>query len=798
MFKKIFFLFAVFIATCQLLFSTENQGDSLKVYKLPSITVTTSRAEIGKTPVPFSELSKSELDSKYLIKDIPDMLSEMPSIMFYSENGNSIGYSDLSMRGFDQTRISVLINGIPQNDPEDHGVYWLDFPDLTANLNDIQIQRGAGLTHFGEAAIGGSINLSTSDFVNEKGIKIFSGIGYQEYGANNKDVLQSTMNKQSIELSSGMIGNYAIYARLSRINSSGYRDRSWVDMNSFFISGARFDKNVITQINIFGGPISDGLAYTGLPKSYIGNLNLRRENPGYWQYDSTGSIVDKNYYMERRKQETEWFSQPHFEILNDWYLNDNITIKSALFYYTGSGYYDYDASWADGLLTDLMSKDFTFDSTRHITNSLVRAWVMDHQGGWLPRIIWDQKWGELTAGAEIRFHRADHYGNLSYSEYLPQNFDTDYKIYSYTGIRNAFSFFARERINLNEQFALSGELQYVNQTYGISDEKAGNHYTQYNTTQFQIVGNGAELFNIQYNFLNPRVGLNYIYDESLNFFSLLAYTSREPRMRNLYPADDAYFGGTPQFEGSLPSGGPIRYDFSKPIVKPENMLDFELGMNYTKEKYFFSLNFYLMDYTNELVKSGMLDIFGNPIDGNAPRSNHYGVELQGSVILYKHSLNEIKISGNATFSRNRIIEYNYHLASGGSVSLANNPIAGFPDVMANLRLTYIYENFHISILGKYVGQFYTDNYGSLLTTNTLLINDLIAASNYYTDNKVDPYVVFNGDVSYTFNKFFVFPNLKIQMQINNIFNRLYAAGGAGKEFFPAAERNIFIGIQLGI
>jgi len=231
-------------------FANDDISDTLRSYSLPSVTVTSVRAD-QQTPVPYVELSKAEIEKTYTTQDIPSLLVGLPSIVFFSENGNSIGYSNLTMRGFDQRRISVMINGIPQNDPEDHNVYWIDFPDLASNLEEIQIQRGAGLINYGSAAIGGSINMTTTNYANRKGLFITSGIGFQQFDSD----IMLNVNKQSIEFSSGLQNNYAFYGRLSRIYSNGYRNRSFADLNSYFLSASRFDNNVISQINIFGGPL---------------------------------------------------------------------------------------------------------------------------------------------------------------------------------------------------------------------------------------------------------------------------------------------------------------------------------------------------------------------------------------------------------------------------------------------------------------------------------------------------------------------------------------------------------------
>ncbi|MFH1051360.1 MAG: TonB-dependent receptor [bacterium] len=791
----LYFILTFFILMTSSSFSaTEPEADSLTVYKTPSVTVTADKALEGKSPVPFINFSQAEIQKTYIIRDVPELLSELPSIISYSESGNGIGYSYLTMRGFSQHRISVFVNGIPQNDPEEHNVFWIDMPDIASNADNIQIQRGAGIVNYGAASIGGSINLTTSNFVNQPGVKVYSGIGWQEYGAG-EGTIQPTMSKYSLEVSSGIVGNYAVYGRLSRINTTGYRDNMWAELNSYFLSAVRFDDNFTTQINIYGGPISDGLGYTGLPKEYIKDLNLRRINPSYWEYSGPKEISFP--YVPRRKQEIEEFSQPHYEILNDWFINENLIFRSSLFYYTGDGFFDYDGSWADGFLKDWFANDFQFpDSTMTTKNSLLRGTVSNKHGGWIPRLQWNHGNGELSVGAEMRIHRSEHYGQIKYSEFFPPAYDPDYKFYYNEGRRNIFSIFASEYYKLNDKLTINAETQLVRQTYELGAIKQGNEYIAFLQSDGTNISSQQKLFTINYLFLNPRLGVNYLIQDNMNAYAMIAYTKREPRMKNLYSADEAYYGALPQFEYKT-IDDTAGYDFSKPLVKPESMLDIELGWNMKAEDFNIGINAYWMEYFDELVSTGIVDIWGRPVDGNVPRTRHAGVELQGAYILMKNSFGKLNLSANMTYSNNRIVEFDFITNALDTISLEGNPVGGFPDLMANIRLSYSNDDFYCSLLGKYIGGFRTDNYGDLISDQriqTHLANDW----DVYIDNKLDAYFVLNADFSYTFRDVLTLPSLKIQAKVNNLLNNLYAAYGIGKAFFPAAERNFIIGIEMGI
>jgi len=781
-----------------------SQKDTLRKYDIPSITVTTIRAEERKSPVSFSDITQKELQRRYTNVDLPNLLSDLPSIIFFSENGNSIGYSNLTMRGFNQRRISVLINGIPQNDPEDHNVYWINSPDLTTSLSRIQVQRGAGLASTGTAAIGGSISLTTNDFTNEKFIRYSTGIGIQEFGANDKTIFSGNSFRNSLEFSSGLVDNYAFYARISKIQSNGYRDQSWANLNSFFLSAVRFDDNISTQINVFGGPIEDGLAYTGLPKHYTQDNNLRRRNYSDWGYNSD-SLQSKNpalsYTIQRRSQEIENFHQPHFEILNDWKINESITLKSSLFYYTGTGFFDFDASWADRT-TLRLTPEFGFsDSIVNPSNSIVRAFVGNKQGGWLPRLVINHQNGELTIGTEVRFHRSEHWGKVRFAEQLPVGFDPDYKMYNYNGERDIYSAFVREQYSLTENILLHGELQVVHHSYRIANERAGGKYVSYTDINNNQVGGNGQLFDVRYTFLNPRIGLNVnINDEQSAFFSINS-TSREPRMRNLYAASDTYFGGNVPLFAIDTVGGDQRFNFSEPLIKPETLLDFELGYSFKNSNFQFSSTMFWMEFFNELVKSGRQDIFGAPIDGNANRTRHLGIELQGTIQVFNSvSAGSLTLGANATISRNRIIDYSFftNALNGDPIvlSLNGNIIAGFPEQMGSIFIRYTKDDFAISTRTKYVGSFNSDNFGSPTQLQEYL---KIAPVTDYIDNVVPSYSVTDLEFSYTFSSLFsVFKSGLVRFHCNNIFNSLYASGAEGRNFFPAAERNYYLGLQFDL
>lgn len=737
-----------------------NQTFYLERIILPSQTVLVE-ASIGRkgiTPLTFEKIKREQIQKDYVVQDIPQYLSQLPSTTFYSENGNGIGYNYLSIRGFDQRRISVSINGIPQNDPEDHNVYWLDFPDLLASTELIQVQRGAGSGVIGYPAVGGSVNIITSPFSDKSKLNLSSSYGtYQT-------------RKYNAAFSSGLIDNkYSFYAKLSQILSSGYRNLSWVKFNAYHISAVRYDDNLTSQINFFGGPISDGLAYTGIAKFAVKDKNLRRANYSYWEADESGY----SYTVNRRPEEIENFSQPHFELLNELKISDAVKFNSALFLVIGEGFFDYDGSWSIYYDDYFRLRANGFDTNYVPTNAIIRAQVENKQYGWIPRLSFSHPNGELILGGELRIHRSNHWGNINYAENLPPNISKDYYYYFYNGAKDIASFYTHESYRLNERINLLGELQIAYHKYRLYNER--------------YVGND---FSVNGLFINPRVGLNYKISNELSSFISLARVTREPRLKNYYDAAESSAGEVPQFE--LNADG--SYNYSKPLVKPETMNDIEVGFAFNNSFLSASANFYYMIFNDEIVKKGQVDRFGQPITGNVDQTIHSGIEFQAIAKLS----DAFDVFGNLTLSNNEIKKGKYFFKKGKYASdfieLNGNSISGFPDILANFGIQFKQSNLFLKLTGKYVGKMYSDNFDAKLKDYLSQFPGFVD----YTDNVNDAYFVIDFYGSYDFKLFNALDNSKVFLQINNLFDNLYSAYAIGKEFFPAAERNFIAGIQIGL
>lgn len=735
-----------------------------KIIPSQSVLIEGSLGKEGVTPTAFEKIKREEIEDEYAVQDIPEFLSRLPSTTFYSEGGNGIGYNYLSIRGFDQRRISVSINGIPQNDPEDHNVYWLDFPDLLASTEMIQVQRGAGSGVIGYPAIGGSVNIITSTFSNKPKLNLSASLG------------SYNTRKYYAAYSSGLINNkYSIYAKLSQILSSGYRNDSWAKFNSYHLSAVRYDENLTTQINFYGGPIADGLAYTGLPKFAIKDKELRRKNYSDWGTDIEADTF--TYVVPRRPVELENFSQPHYELLNEYQISEKLTFNSALFLVMGEGFFDYDASWSIYYDDYFRMAEGGYDNSFIPTNSLIRAQVENTQYGWIPRLGIKHTNGELIIGGEFRKHNSDHWGRIQYANNLPPNYELDRYYYFYNGSKDIINGYVHESYNLNENINLLGELQIAYHKYKLFNEK--------------FLNNEFEMSDL---FINPRLGINYKFMPSLNAFISFARVTREPRLKNYYDAAESSGGAVPQFEQNTNG----TFDYDSPFVLPETMNDIELGTTYNSDNFSLSLNLFYMIFDNEIVKNGQLDRFGQPITGNAKRTLHQGVELSGSAGLF----NSIQLFANVSYSRNKIEEGSTFIEFDDTDSttairelkLDGNRITGFPDLLANFGISFNQSGLFLQLSGKYVGEFFSDNYDENLNSYLNSYPGFLS----YSDNKNEAYFVMNFIGGYEFFFMDTLSPAKIFVHVNNIFDNLYSAYAIGKEYFPAAERNFLIGLHVGL
>lgn len=716
------------------------------------VVVTASRARHTVHPITFSNMTAQELEEQPSMKDLPAVLSLLPSITHYSENGNDIGYSTMRMRGFDQRRVAVAVNGIPQNDPEDFNVFWINFFDLQGATEDIQVQRGAGASFYGPTAIGGAVNIVARPYRPYPFAEAEVG-----YGAHNT-------RRFTIEGNSGLLGQrYVAFGRLSRLLSDGYRDWSWTRFYRFFTGVTRYGERSLLTLQAYGGPQRDGLAFSGIPKG----ANERTIE------DPFGNEIDRRYNFSAFTEDREFFHQPHVELLHEWDLSQAARFHQALFWVKGEGYFDFGATFrsADYLRLPESFRDLSSDERRlplfvvaPDASVLFRAYLDQWQAGWLPYVTLRHGRSETTVGGELRLHRSLRWGRIEEAAGIPGSLvgaDDDVRVYSFRGEKVIGSIYARSMSRVSAVLAVQADIQLTYRRYRVYDEAFFNHE-----------------FTKPYAFVNPRLGVTLFPDQPFSAYVSLALAHREPRLKSLYDGEEAGAGFQPRFERD--DAG--EFDYDRPEVTRERLVNGELGVLARGRAWSLAANLYWMEFDDEIVPSGGLDQFGVPRSGNAERTRHLGLEIEADL----RPARWLGLYGNATLSRNRFVDFaEFITRTDGQVLRIRrdgNTIAGFPERVAKAGVRFAVRDAMLRFEAKFAGQQFVDNSGGVALNDTPR-NELL----------VDPYLLVNATLQYEPD---VLPGLRLSFDAGNLLDSrilLYGnVGPAGPQFFPAARRHLFV------
>lgn len=740
------------------------------------VVVRTRRAEPQVSPVTISTLSAETVDRRLGVQDLPSLLSETPSTTFHSENGNGIGYSTMRIRGFDQRRLAVSINGVPQNDPEDFNVFWVNLYGMESSIEDIQVQRGAGSSLYGSVGIGGAVNVVTDPFEPEPYVRTRLGAGSFD------------TQRLSVTANSGLLNDrYVANARFSRVTSDGYRENAWTEFNRFFGGIARYGDRSTLKIQAFGGVQKDGLAFSGIPKSANDDEEARRQN------------------SSAASDDTERFQPPQVHLNHEWEVSPAWTLDQTAFWIKGEGYFDYGAAYrsADYLR---LPDDFALggnplsDSERQSPLSVVgdvspddvvlRGYLDQNQVGWIPTMVYEDGSTKTTVGLEARLHRSLRWGRIQ--EAGPQipdrvvGADADRRLWQYRGEKIITSAFGSHRFRPVDRLAVQGELQLTWRRYRFYDEKT-----------FDRENGRPHDFTVPYVFVNPRLGATLYPDQPLSGYVSVAFANREPRRTQLYDGGEAPAGATPQFE-RRPDGS---FNYDAPLIEPEHLVDAELGGTLERRRYRLSANLFWMDFWDEIVPSGAVDRFGKPRTGNADRTRHAGLELEGTV----RPLSGWSISGNLMLARTRFIDFTEYRTLDNTtrtpedttvaLSRDGNPIASSPEQLANLRSSYTWRGLTASVHVEAVGRQYVDNSAG----TTARVEDGEVVRDEEDALTIDPYALLGASVSYEAPSSSAFDGLQLQVSADNLLDaqvlRHGFQGTGGPRFYPAATRSVFVELR---
>jgi iron complex outermembrane recepter protein len=523
---KLFFSVVLCLSSA-VLFSQKQKNFNDTAFLQP-VEVTAVRAA-EKAPFAKNTLTKKEIEKNNLGQDLPFLLNQTPSVVVNSDAGAGVGYTGIRIRGTDASRINVTLNGIPYNDAESQGTYFVDLPDFSSSVNSIQIQRGVGTSSNGAGAFGASINLSTND------------INKQFYAESNNSIGSYNTFKNTLQFGSGILGNhFTIDGRLSRISSNGYIDRAKSNLKSFYFSTAYVsDKNSL-RLNIFSGKEKTYQAWNGVAEYLLDTL--RTYNPS--GTEKTGEPYDN---------ETDNYTQTHYQLFYNHKINNYWKGNIAVFLTKGKGYYEQYKAAKElagyGLPIYIKGTDTVTN-----TDLVRRLWLDNNFYGTIFSLQHHKNKTDFTFGGGWNGYDGKHFGEIVWAQMqraVPQN----YRWYNLTAHKKDFSVYSKWAQQWTKNFQSFVDVQYRNINYSINGFR----------------DNPTLVINNKYNFFNPKLGLTYN-KNSWQAYVSYALAQHEPNR------DDFEAGNNQQPKPELLN------DFEAGIENKENHYSFGANLYYMKYK----------------------------------------------------------------------------------------------------------------------------------------------------------------------------------------------------------------------
>ena len=697
-FSFFFFLFS---------FSQETEKDSTKVTQLKEVVLSSVRAK-EKDPITFTNVSKEEIAKRNLGQDIPVLLNYQPSVVTTTDAGNGIGYTYMRVRGSDGSRINVTLNGVPFNDSESHGTFFVNLPDFASSIESAQLQRGVGTSTNGAGAFGASLNVETKSYQEKAHAEIANSVG--SFGT----------RKHTLSFGSGLHNNFEINGRLSQIASDGYIDRASTNMLGYFFNANYVKENTLIKFIAFGGKEKTYQAWNGIDQAPLDILgldsNMLANNPTYnvigIQTDDNGNI--EGFY----DNETDNYWQNHFQLHWSEKWNSKWSSNVALHYTIGKGFFEQyvdDYYYSNVLFEDDAKLSFLGLQPLNVNGQIItsmdyvrRRWLDNDFFGTTFALNYNSQKTDFQIGGAANRYLGKHYGEVISSQY---QISENYRYYDNFGNKDDVNVYGKISHEVLDKLNVFADMQYRMVFY-----KADSY-------RFDDV-------NDIFRFFNPKVGLNYQLNPANMFYGYFGIANKEPR-RDDYENEDA-----------------------KP--KAERLNDFELGWKYNTKKIKVNTNAFYMDYTNQLVLTGALNDVGAPVFTNSGKSYRVGLEIDAQIQL----IEKLFFQPNVTVSQNKNKDF-FFQRDGELQNLGDTNIAFSPNVIAGGSITFLpLEGLQVSLLSKYVGKQYMGNIDAEKSVlDPYFINDFNV--NYeWKINRGIKSIVFSGlvnnifDVKYISNGYF--------------------------------------------
>jgi iron complex outermembrane receptor protein len=484
--KSLLLIPCLFLLSSFLSFSQEKQQDSTKVHSLDEVLVSAVRVTT-KTPVSFSNLDKKEIANRNLGQDIPMLLNFLPSVVTTSDAGNGFGYTGIRVRGSDATRVNTTINGIPFNDSEGQGTYFVDLPDFASSLQSIQLQRGVGTSTNGSGAFGASLNMLTDNFSKESNGEISNSFG------------SFNSRKHTIKFSTGLLNDhFELAGRLSDMHSDGYIDRAASNLKSYFLQGTYVGKTTLIKALVFGGTEKTYQAWYGIDGATL--ASDRTFNPA-------GMYTDANGKVQFYNNQTDNYQQDHYQLHWNEKISNSWNTNLAFHYTKGKGYYEEyqeNQAFSDYGLTSITVGTATIDHSNFIT----QKWLDNDFYGTTFSANYKKDKIDFVFGGAANKYNGKHFGQIIWAQFASDSQSSDHYYDNY-GNKLDVNIFSKINYQFTEKFSFYGDLQY-------------------RTVNYKADGVQTNVVDDTFRFFNPKAGLTYTLNQNQNIYFSYARANREP------------------------------------------------------------------------------------------------------------------------------------------------------------------------------------------------------------------------------------------------------------------------------
>lgn len=684
----------------------------------------------------YSMVDRQYINKVNMGQDLPYILNQTPGVVITSDAGTGIGYTGIRIRGTDQTRTNLTINGIPLNDAESQGTFTVNIPDFASSVENIQVQRGVGSSTNGGGAFGASINIQTDNMPDTA----YAEVNITQGGFDASHILfGNQMERYSAKVNTGLIdGHWNFSGRLSKIANIGYIDNSSAVLKSFFSSASYRNERHLIKFNVFSGTEKTFLAWNGVPQDSL--KTNRTFNPISAEYND----------------QYDQYQQDHYQIFESFKINRRNHLNLGYHYTRGRGYFQefrYDQSFANYNLDTV----FVGNDTISESDILRRRWLRNTFEG----IVYSWEYNSLdkfnfTLGGSANKYDGEHFGEIIWSKFA-SNSQPGHRFYTGWGLKKEFNIYAKANYKFSNALQSFIDLQFR----AIDYEIAGNNKDQVIIDQKHAL-----------NFFNPKAGISYI----------------------LTPDDFLYLSA------GIANKEPNRDDFingkvNNIVPKSEQLRNVELGWKRRKNNFNIELNAYLMDYKNQLVLTGEVNNVGEYLRVNTPESYRLGLEASAS---YNYT-SKLSVSANIAISRNKIKSFtesiyaydaDYNYIGVVLKEHKNTDISFSPNFVAGSRIRYkVYQNLFLSLESKYVGKQFMDNTSNdLRKINPFFVNDLFLDYNLRVKNLI-PSFTLTLKVNNVFNTMYE-PNGYTYSLIENGVENNY------NFYYPQAGRNYMVSMNF--